>query len=99
MPIKRRDILKQTIDNIRDLDSKNDGSKFDLKSIKSTKDRELYKEISKIKLNSRTQAVDIKSMLSRNRKVSVERSQSTRPKSSMLSRQNLDSLSGLVRPS
>ena len=99
MPIKRRDILKQTIDNIRDLDSKNDSSKFDLKSIKSTKDRELYKEISKIKLNARTQAVDIKSMLSRNCKLSVERSQSTRPKSSMLSRQNLDSLSGLVRPS
>ena len=91
--------MKQTIDNIRDLDSKKDGSKFELKSIKSTKDRELYKEISKIKLNARTQAVDIKSMLSRNRKVSVERSQSTRPKSSMLSRQNLDSLSGLVRPS
>ena len=78
--------MKQTIDNMRDLDKKYDGPKFDLKSIKSTKDRELYKEISKIKLNARSQAVDIKSMLSRNRKTSVEHSQSTRPKSSMLSR-------------
>ena len=96
-PANSRGLLKRAIENMRDLDNNPDG-KLTLKHVKSTKDRELYKEMSKARMSQ----VSGKTINDRNSSfvpsVRTSINPSNRPKSSCLTRKNLDHLSDMLKP-